>query len=118
VIVGSTEEDAGFDRSTSDETIAGLIDFAVSLVPELAGVPLEKSWAGLRPASRDGLPYLGQAPDLENAFVAAGHYRSGLQLSAGTALVMNDLFAGKTPAIDLSIFRPDRHAGVETSAAS
>jgi len=118
VIVGSTEEDAGFDHTTSDDTIAGLVEFAASLVPQLSAAPLAKSWAGLRPASRDGLPYLGPVPELENAFVAAGHFRSGLQLSPGTAIVINDLLAGKTPAIDLSLFRPDRHAGAEASAAS
>ncbi len=118
VIVGSTEEDAGFDHSTSEDTIAGLIEFAGSLVPQLSEAPLEKSWAGLRPASRDGLPYLGQVPELENAFVAAGHFRSGLQLSPGTAVVLNDLLAGKPPTIDLSQFRPDRHAGAEASAAN
>ncbi len=118
VIVGSTEEDAGFDHSTSEDIIAGLIEFAASLVPQLSEAPLEKSWAGLRPASRDGLPYLGQVPELENAFVAAGHFRSGLQLSPGTAVVINDLLAGKPPTIDLSQFRPGRHAGAEASAAN
>ena len=118
VIVGSTEEDAGFDHSTSEATIAGLIEFAASLVPQLSEATLEKSWAGLRPASRDGLPYLGQIPELENAFVAAGHFRSGLQLSPGTAIVINDLLAGKLPTIDLSLFQPDRHAGAEATAAS
>lgn len=118
VVVGSTEEDAGFDRSTSTETIAELIEFAVSLVPELINVPLEKSWAGLRPASRDGLPYLGQVPELENAFVAAGHFRSGLQLSPGTAIVINELLTGAPTSIDLSLFRPDRHAGLEATAVS
>lgn len=118
VIVGSTEEDAGFDHTTSDDSIAELIEFAASLVPQLSAAPLEQSWAGLRPASRDGRPYLGQVPELENAFVAAGHFRSGLQLSSGTAIVINDLLAGKAPAIDLSPFRPDRHAGAEATAAN
>lgn len=118
IIVGSTEEDAGFDASTSDDVIAGLMEFAASLVPQLSGATPELYWAGLRPASRDGLPYLGKVPGLENAYVAAGHFRSGLQLSPGTAIVINDLLAEETPSIDLSSFRPDRHAGTEASAAN
>ncbi len=118
VIVGSTEEDAGFDRSTTATVIAGLIQFAASLVPELANASLERSWAGLRPGTHDGLPYLGQVPELENAWIATGHYRSGLQLSTGTAIVVNDLLSGARPEVDLSPFRPDRHAAAETSAVS
>ena len=48
-------------------------------------------------------------PGLENAFVAAGHFRSGLQLSTGTAVVMSQLMRGVPTDIDLSAFRLDRH---------
>ncbi len=56
------------------------------------------------------MPYLGRVPELENAFVAAGHFRGGLQLSTGTAAVMSQLIAGEPAEIDLSAFRLDRHA--------
>ncbi len=45
----------------------------------------EKAWAGLRPGSFDTYPYIGKLPDKTNVFVAAGHYRAGIHLSAGTA---------------------------------
>ena len=44
----------------------------------------------LRPGSFDGLPYLGSLPGLKNAYVAAGHFRSGLFLSTATAIVMSE----------------------------
>ena len=62
VLVGSTEEDAGFDKRTTAEGIGGLVSFALSLVPSLAGARLTRTWAGLRPATADGLPYLGRLP--------------------------------------------------------
>jgi len=62
----------------------------------------------LRPVFYDGLPYLGAVPGLDNGFVAAGHFRSGLYLSPGTAVVLADLIAGKTPSIDLRPFRVSR----------
>ena len=108
LLAGSTEEDAGFDRSTTAGGVAGLIDLALSLAPKLADATVERTWAGLRPATADGLPYLGRVPGITNAFVAAGHFRGGLQLSTGTALVMNQLLRGETPAIDLAPFRLDR----------
>ena len=108
VLVGSTEEEVGFDKRTTDEAISELAAFARELVPALAEAPIEQTWAGLRPASFDGLPYLGQLPGLPNAFVAAGHFRSGLFLSPATAVVMSQLVRGEKPAIDLTPFRVGR----------
>ncbi len=109
VLVGSTEEDAGFDRSTTAGAISGLLEFAFSLVPELADATVERTWAGLRPSTIDGLPYLGRMPGLDNVVIAAGHFRGGLQLSTGTALVMSQLLRGEEPEVDLTPFRMDRH---------
>lgn len=108
VLVGSTEEEVGFDKRTTEVALAELQAFATALVPALTDATLEKSWAGLRPATFDGFPYLGQIPGLNNAFAAAGHFRSGLYLSPGTAVVMSQLLRGETPAIDLGAFRLGR----------
>ncbi|MBI3839777.1 MAG: glycine oxidase ThiO [Planctomycetia bacterium] len=108
LLVGSTEEDVGFDRGTTVGAVAGLLQFALSLVPDLATAQVDRTWAGLRPATRDGLPYLGRVSGLDNAFIAAGHFRSGLQLSTGTALVMSQLIRGRQPDVDLTMFRVDR----------
>lgn len=105
VLAGSTEEEVGFDKRTTDEAIAELTAFARGLVPALAAAPIERAWAGLRPGSFDGLPYLGRLPGLSNAFVAAGHFRTGLYLSPATAVVMSQLLRGEEPQIDLSPFR-------------
>jgi glycine oxidase len=105
ILAGSTEEEVGFDKSTTTEVIADLASFARGLVPALETLPIEKSWAGLRPASFDGMPYLGPLPGLDNAFVASGHFRSGLFLSPATAIVMSQLLRGVRPQIDLSPFR-------------
>ena len=104
VLAGSTEEEVGFDKGTTEEAIAELTAFARELTPALEYAAVEKTWAGLRPASFDGLPYLGQLPGLANCFVAAGHFRSGLYLSPATAVVMSQLLRGEQPSIDLSPF--------------
>lgn len=108
VLVGSTEEDVGFDKRTTAEGIAGLLNFAFGLVPALADFSIEQCWAGLRPGTRDDLPYLGRLPGLENAFVAAGHFRGGLHLSPATAVVMARLMRGEPPGVDLTPFRIER----------
>jgi glycine oxidase len=108
VLVGSTEEDAGFDKRTTAAAIHDLLSLAFRLVPSLRGAALERSWAGLRPGSPDGLPLLGPVPGWHNLFIAAGHFRAGIQLSAGTGLVMKQVLLDQEPAIDLAAFRPDR----------
>jgi glycine oxidase len=108
VLIGSTEEDAGFAAYTTAAAIAGLLDFAVKLVPELAQAAVERCWAGLRPGSADGKPFLGTVPGFENLFIAAGHFRAGIQLSPATALVMKEVLLGEKPTIALDDFRLDR----------
>jgi glycine/D-amino acid oxidase-like deaminating enzyme len=108
LLVGSTEEEAGFDKRTTEVAIAELIEFARSLLPVLNEAEVKQTWAGLRPGSFDGFPYLGAIPGLTNAFVAAGHYRSGLYLSPGTATVMAELMCGAATSLDLSVFRVGR----------
>jgi glycine oxidase len=117
VLVGSTEEDAGFDKRTTAVAIADLLALAVRLVPGLAMAQVECSWAGLRPGSPDGSPYLGKAPGLENLFVAAGHFRSGIQLSAVTGLLMKELILGEPITIPLDAFRVDRCGEAPAPAA-
>jgi glycine oxidase len=108
ILVGSTLEDVGFNKQTTAEVIRELLDFAITWVPALAEANVERSWAGLRPATGDGLPYLGRLPELENAFIAAGHYRSGIILAPGTAAVMAQLIVGEPPAVELHQFRVER----------
>lgn len=108
ILVGSTEEQAGFDKRTTVGGVESLLAFALDLVPDLAQLHIERTWAGLRPGTPDGLPYLGRLGELENAFVAAGHYRGGLHLSPGTAVVLSQLISGEAPEVDLAPFSPLR----------
>lgn len=108
VLVGATVEEAGFDKSNTPEALEDLTRFARTLIPQLADAPVVKTWAGLRPASVDRYPYLGKLPGVENVYLAAGHYRSGLHLSPATAIVMAQLMCGETPAVNLRPFRVSR----------
>ncbi len=108
VLVGATEEDAGFDARTTASAIAGLLAFAAEVVPSLAGAAVERCWAGLRPGSPDGLPFLGCVPDCPNLYVAAGHFRAGIQLSPASGRAMADLIIGHELVVPLAAFRLDR----------
>lgn len=108
VLVGSTEEHVGFEKATTQDAQANLRALACRLVPELASAPIEKAWSGLRPGSPDGMPFLGAAPGFDNLWIAAGHFRAGLQLSPGTGMIMKALLLRQTPILDVQAFRVDR----------
>jgi glycine oxidase len=108
VLVGATEEDAGFDARPTAGGIGGLLSFAEQIVPSLRNATMERCWAGLRPGSPDGLPFLGRVPGLTNLFIAAGHFRAGIQLSPATGLAMTDLILGREPSIPIAAFDPGR----------
>ncbi len=108
LLVGSTMEDAGFDTRPTAAGVHGLLELAQRLAPSVGDLTFEKAWAGLRPGSADGLPYIGPVPGVDNLFVAAGHSRSGVELAAGTALVTAQLLLGETTSMSLEAFRPDR----------
>jgi glycine oxidase len=108
VLVGSTEEHVGFVKATTPHAIRDLIDLAVRMVPALADAAVEQSWAGLRPSTPDGLPYLGRVPTLDNVFVGAGHFRSGIQLSIGSAVLLREMMRGQPLSLPIDAFRLDR----------
>lgn len=109
VLIGSTEEAVGFHKQTTASAIQDLLAFGISLVPALGKSRLEQAWAGLRPGSPDGLPFLGAIPTIKNAYIAAGHFRAGIQLSPATALVTKELLLGQAVTIPLAPFRLDRN---------
>jgi glycine oxidase len=109
VLVGSTEEpEAGFDKWPTPAGVTELLAFVSRLAPRWSGAEVEKCWAGLRPGSPDGLPFIGPAPGWENLFVAAGHFRAGVQLSIGTAQAVVEHFTGKPTSVPLEAFALDR----------
>jgi glycine oxidase len=109
-IIGATIENAGFDKTTHPSDIARLRSLASALLPPLVDAPQLEAWAGLRPATADGLPLLGALSVHPNHFIATGHYRDGILLAPGTAHLMAQLLSGETPSINLAPFSPTRTA--------
>ena len=118
VLIGSTEEpEAGFEKANTEAAVAHLRALACKTVPALAEARMETCWAGLRPGSPDGLPFLGSVPGVKNLFIAAGHFRAGVQLSLGTTQVICDLIQGRQPGIALEDFRLDRSTSAPRRSA-
>ena len=105
VLIGSCEEEVGFRHGTTPRGLDELRQFVRDLCPSLAGGTEAAAWSGLRPMTFDGFPMCGRLPDSERIFVAAGHFRSGVHLSPGTARLLADLINGNEPTLDLDAFR-------------
>ena len=107
ILLGATVEDAGFDKRTDAETVEKLYRAAVKVVPKIGEMRIHDAWAGLRPASPDKLPILGET-SLRGYFAATGHYRDGIMLAPLTAELMTQLITGARLEFDLEPFSPVR----------
>lgn len=100
VLAGSTLERVGFAKDITSEAREGLYRAAIELYPSLAQAPIEAQWAGLRPASPNGIPYVGPHPELRGLYVNAGHFRNGLVTGPASARLLADLILGREPITD------------------
>jgi glycine oxidase len=107
ILVGTTLEEAGFDKRTDPDTIQRLYRAAVALIPALKDVRILEDWAGLRPGTPDGLPILGET-ETPGYYVATGHFRDGILLAPVTAKIMACVIAGQKPEFDISAFSAAR----------
>jgi glycine oxidase len=95
VVVGATSEERG-DLTVTATGVHGLIEEALRVVPELGELRFAEAAAGLRPATHDGLPVIGAAPD--GVIWATGGYRNGVLLTPLAARGAADACRGADPA--------------------
>ena len=101
ILVGSTLEYVGFDKSTTAQAREELIAAAEAIMPGITTTcEIETQWAGLRPGSPEGIPYIGEHPEVSGLFVSSGHFRNGFALAPATARLNADLILGRDPVLD------------------
>jgi glycine oxidase len=113
LVAGSTAERAGFDKSVTAAGLRSVLDIALEIAPTLADVRVADAWAGLRPGTPDGLPFIGPG-GLPGLWHACGLYRNGILLGPLVGELVADLALGRTPAVDLAPFSPARFAPART----
>jgi len=109
LVVGATNEDAGFDRSITPAGVGSLLERAQQLSAHVGALPINEMWTGLRPATPDGLPVLGKA-SIEGLIYATGHYRNGILLAPVTAAAVAALAENRSFPTPLDAFAPLRFA--------
>ncbi len=93
LLIGSTREFVGYDRSVTPEGIRAILKHASDHVPAIKNLNIIRSFAGLRPHTPDGMPILGKVDGIEGFIVAAGHEGDGIALSPITGHLIAELIA-------------------------
>jgi glycine oxidase len=91
VLVGSTLEYRGFNKTTTEQAKQELQDFALNHYPELANCEIEHHWAGLRPGSPNGIPFISPVPEIAGLYINAGHFRNGVVLGPASCRLIADI---------------------------
>ncbi|GKU80199.1 glycine oxidase ThiO [Paenibacillus sp. L3-i20] len=108
IVCGASEDVAGFQTSVTEKGINRLVKSSERWFPFLAARDTAHRWAGLRPATTDGLPLLGTVGGKKSVIMAAGHYRNGILLSPVTARLVGDMLDGNMHHTSLLPFSPNR----------
>lgn len=106
ILIGSTLEHEGFDKTPTISALDSLKASAVELLPALADAEVVGHWAGLRPGSPEGIPYIGVVPGFKGLWLNCGHYRNGLVLAPASCQLFADLLLGHAPIIDPAPYAP------------
>jgi len=114
ILVGTTVEEAGFDKRTDPATIQRFHRSAVAMIPTLQSARILEDWAGLRPGTPDALPILG-ATSTPGYCVATGHFRDGILLAPVSAQLMADVINETQPAFDLTPFSTQRFTSIPST---
>lgn len=109
VVVGATQEEAGFDATPTAGGIKSILENAWEMIPSIYDLPIERVEVGLRPATRDHLPLIGPTR-VRGLIMATGHFRHGILFAPTTAdAVCRGITTGDFGR-DVAAFAPDRFA--------
>lgn len=108
VAIGATVEDAGLAPDVTAGGVQEILREGLRVMPGLASARVREVRVGLRPASVDDLPILGELPGVRRVFVATGHGANGLLLGPVSGAVVADLVSGNDPPVDVAPFAPAR----------
>lgn len=111
ILVGSTLEYEGFDKTPTGAALESLRASAAELLPALAEAEVVRHWAGLRPGSPEGIPFIGPVAGHDGLWLNCGHFRNGLVLAPASCQLLCDLMLGRTPIVDPAPYQCHRLIG-------
>jgi D-amino-acid dehydrogenase len=108
--IGGTLEISNFSTKINEKRLQGIHESMERYYPDLEVPFPEKKevWYGYRPCSPDGLPYIGQVPEIDNLYVGTGHGMMGMSLGPATGKLLAEQLLGLSKSIDDSLFKVAR----------
>jgi glycine/D-amino acid oxidase-like deaminating enzyme len=108
LLIGSSRQYGAEGREVEEKMLARMFERAAEFLPALPSLAIQRTWTGFRSATPDKLPLIGPSPEDKTVFLATGHEGLGITTSLGTAQLLADLIAGRTPAIPVEPYSPSR----------
>lgn len=107
-----TMEVNGLDLSINPRRVLGIQKSIPEYFPQFNQQSFQglKPWAGLRPCSPDGMPYIGKTKKYDNLIVATGHAMLGISLGPITGLMVSDIAQENTPHLDDTLLQVERYS--------
>jgi glycine oxidase len=106
--LGVTVEEAAFDDRVRLDALYRILRRTIALAPAVGRLAFSHAWAGLRPATPDGLPYMGPVPPWDNLWISAGHFRKGTLLAPLCARLLAASIRSGRAVEELAPFLPTR----------
>jgi D-amino-acid dehydrogenase len=107
--VSGTLELVSDDMSINERRLNAILRGSQGMLAIPSAPVIREVWRGLRPCAPDGMPLIGRARGRGDVWLATGHQMTGLKTALGTARLLGELMAGRTPSFDPEPFRADRY---------
>ena len=108
VLIGSSRQFGATHSGADSAILRAMLRRACQYMPDLAQLSVIRTWTGIRAATDDKLPVIGEVPDQPGVWLATGHEGLGITTSLATGQLVADMVAGRTPAIDPAPYSPAR----------
>jgi glycine/D-amino acid oxidase-like deaminating enzyme len=108
LLIGSSRQFDDDSRDIDPNILARMVQRAIEYMPAIASLSAIRTWTGFRAATPDKLPLIGPHPADPHLLLATGHEGLGITTSLGTARLLADFLAQRTPAIPLEPYLPAR----------
>jgi sarcosine oxidase subunit beta len=108
ILIGSSREFAGFDRSVDPDVISAMVARALRFFPCLDSIHAIRTYAGLRPYIPDRLPIIADVDTIKGFYVATGHEGAGICEGPSTGKLISQMITGQEtdlPVEQLSLSR-------------
>ncbi|PND18414.1 D-amino-acid oxidase [Ensifer sp. MMN_5] len=99
------------DPAADEGTISEILRRARNLLPGLAKAKIASRWAGYIDSTPDGVPAIGEVPNIPGFILAAGFSGHGFGIGPGAGHLIADVITGQTPLVDPVPYKPERLTG-------